>query len=228
MQIATLSSIITSMGVLGTLTLGFMNLYSLRKSENKSRLYNLNLADYEKRRDFLLSNLAEYLQLLDAHELTYKAETDEEYQGQDLEKYKKLYELETQYYKIKLMINEDNHCYKRLTETLDRSILLARKIRSENSISELYLNGLRTPERALEISKKALEHKNRSANIGLDQIGFDLDDKEKLNFIADAVENRNVHLKSLLQAIEELSTQKEALVIAAQKYLYEEKSLCGR
>ena len=61
MQLSDIVSIITSIGVLGTLVLGFINLYSLRKSESTARQYNLNMTDYEKRRDFILANLTEYI-----------------------------------------------------------------------------------------------------------------------------------------------------------------------
>lgn len=43
-------SIITASGVLGTLILGFMNQFALKKSERKSRKYNLAMIDYEKKR----------------------------------------------------------------------------------------------------------------------------------------------------------------------------------
>ncbi len=226
MQLSDIVSIITSIGVLGTLVLGFINLYSLRKSESTARQYNLNMTDYEKRRDFILANLTEYIQLLDVHELSYMALTDEEYQGKDLEIYKKLYALETLYYRIKLMINPDNILFEEFSSTLDESLSLAREVRTENSVAELFNNGLRTPERAIEISNRVLEfqkkelNKNAKTTITVDT---ENDKKEKINFISEAISSRDEHLKKYLSAAELLVKQKEKLVTVAQKYLIEEK-----
>ncbi|MGI6004492.1 MAG: hypothetical protein ACOX88_03620 [Christensenellales bacterium] len=206
--------------------LGFINLYSLRKSEQSARQYSLNTVDYEKRRDFILEHLSEYIHLLDVHELSFMALTDEEYEGKDLDIHKKLYSLETLYYKIKLMINPENLCYEEFSIALDKSISLAREIRAENSFAELFTNGLRTPERALEISRRALElmkkeaENNSEASISID---IESEKKEKLDFISEAIETRDKHLKNYLSAAEALVAQKEHLVIIAQKYLMEEK-----
>lgn len=218
MQINDFVSIVTSVGVLGTLLLGFVNLFSLRKSEQYARQYNLNTADYEKRRNFVLDNLSEYIHLLDAHELSFMARTDGDYEGKDLEIYKKLYLLETQYYRIKLMLNPDNLCFDKFSNALDKSISLAKEIRTENSLAEFISNGLRTPERALEISTRALATaKEETNNDG------EVDEKAKLDFISEAIKMRDTHLKKYLSAAEALSKQKEQLILAAQKYLIEEK-----
>lgn len=226
MQLSDLVNVITSIGVLGTLALGFINLYSLRKSECNARQYNLNMADYEKRRDFILANLTEYIHLLDAHELSYMALTDEEYQGKDLEMYKRLYTLETLYYRIKLMINPDNMLFEEFSSTLDESISLAREVRTENSLAELLNNGLRTPERAMEISNRVLEFQKKELNKSdktTIKIDIENDKKEKMNFISEAINSRDEYIKKYLSAAESLVKQKEKLVTVAQKYLIEEK-----
>jgi hypothetical protein len=226
MPISDLVSIITSIGVLGTLLLGFVNLYSLRKSERYTRQYSLNITDYEKRRDFILANLSEYICLLDAHELSFLAPTDEEYEGKDLEIYKKYYSLETLYYRIKLMINPDNLYFEEFSNALDKSISLAKEIRTQNSFAEFFTNGLRTPERALDISRRALElmKKETNNNSGETTVDLEADKKETLDFISEAVKSRDEHLKNYLSAAEVLVAQKERLVIIAQKYLIEEKA----
>jgi len=207
--------------------LGFMNLYSLRKSERNTRYYNLNMADYEKRRDFIAVNLSEYIHFLDSHELSYMAMTDEEYEGKDLEISKKLYSLETLYYQINLMINPYNMCFKEFSDALNQSILLARKIKTENSIAELLNNGLRTPERAWKISADVLEFQKKETNSGaktIITIDIEADKKERLNIISEMVKTRDEHRKSYCSAVMILNEQKEQLVTIAQKYLIEEKN----
>lgn len=222
MQLADITSIITSVGVLGTLLLGFMNLYTLRKSEKYSRWHASNTADYERRRDFILEKLSEYIYGLDAHELSFIALTDEEYKGQDFETYKKLYSLETLYYQIKLMTNPDNPCYEELLNILDESFSTAREIRAENVYVEILTNGLRTPEKARKIAEKALELQRRE---GASSLSKAVADEEVIDCISEAVKNRDEHIRSFLSAAERLTKQKEVVVSTAQKYLIEEKKL---
>ncbi len=225
-QISDIVSIITSIGALGTLVLGFIKLYSLQKNENYTRQYNLNMADYEKHRDFILENISEYINLLDVNELSYMALTDGEYEGKDLQIYKKLYSLETLYYRIKLMINPDNKLFEEFSKVLDGSILLAKKVRTENSCAELLNNGLRTPERALEISNYALEFSKKESNKSvrtITTVNKKHNQEEILDSISEAVKSRDVHLRNYLSAAESLIVQKEKLVTVAQKYLIEEK-----
>lgn len=182
MQLSDLVSIITSIGVLGTLVLGFINLYSLRKSERNTRLYNLNMTDYEKRRDYILVNLSEYI--------------------------------------------HHNILFEEFTSTLDESISLAREVRTENSFAELFNNGLRTPERAFEISNRALELQKKELNKSAKStipIDIEANKKEKMDFISEAINSRDEHLKKYLSAAGALITQKENLVTVAQKYLIEDK-----
>lgn len=152
--------------------------------------------------------------------------TDEEYQGKDLEIYKKLYALETLYYRIKLMINPDNILFEEFSSALDESISLAREVRTENSVAELFNNGLRTPEKAIEISNRILEFQKKELNKGdktTITIDIENDKKEKIDIISEAIDSRNDHLKKYLSAVESLVEQKEKLVTVAQKYLIEEK-----
>lgn len=74
----------------------------------------------------------------------------------------KLYALETLYYRIKLMINPDNILFEEFSSALDESISLAREVRTENSVAELFNNGLRTPEKAIEISNRILEFQKKN------------------------------------------------------------------
>lgn len=103
--------IISNIAVLGTLLLGYINFFALKKSERQSREYNLKMADYEKRRDFLLVHISEYISLLNVHKLSYMALSDEEYEGKDIEIYNHYYNIETCFYKIKLFLNSDNLHY---------------------------------------------------------------------------------------------------------------------
>ncbi len=215
------------MGVLGTLILGFMNLHSLRKSERNARHYNLNMADYEKRRDFIVVNLSEYISILDSHKLSYMAVTDKEWEEKSLETFKKLHSLETLYYQISLMINPYNMCFKEFSDALNKSILLARKVRTENSAAELLNNGLRTPERAWEISKDVLKFQEKEADRGkkaVITIDIETDKKERQNIISEMVKTRDEHLKNYCSTAMMLNEQKEQLVAVAQKYLIEEKN----
>jgi len=212
-------SIVPNLGIIGSLLLNFISLYSLRKSEQHSRQHSLNSSDYKERRDFILSNLSEYIEQLDAHALSFMALTDEEYEGKDIEKAEKLYSLETTYYKIKLMLNTENQCFEEMEKSLDTSILLARNIRAENSFAELFTNGLRTPEKALDIAKRALEYtQSETVSDNLEN-----GNKERLDFIADAIKARDKHLKSYLTSVEKLSKEKESLILVTRKYLFEEK-----
>ncbi len=217
---ADITSIVTSIGVLGTLALGFINLYSLRQSEISGRRHNLSTADYEKRRDYTLTTVSEYLQLLDSRNYTYMALTDEEYEGKDLETYHNLYSLQTVYYRIKLMINPSNPLASQFSDLLDETMSLVEKMRSENCFAEMMSHAFRTPERAMKVSKTAIRlsqnHNSYDANVI---------PTKPLDYISDMVKEKDKHLHNYLSAIEELEPKKKQLVKVVQNYLQQEKQL---
>lgn len=227
MELSDVLNIITSGGIVGTLCLGFANLYLLQKRERKAHEYSMNVMDFEKRRDYFLINMSEYIRNLDVHDLSFMAQTDEEYEGKDGEIYKKFYELETLYYKIILMLDTDNNFYQEISDVLEKTIDLAGKVKNNNSIAEFFNNGLRTPERALEISERALimqKEKQSTSVFPNRENAATSNEKKTFDLISQAVEGRNKHLQAYLCAAEELRAQKKLLVAVAQKYLIEEKT----
>ncbi len=209
--------IISNIAVLGTLLLGYINFFALKKSERQSREYNLKMADYEKRRDFLLVHISEYISLLNVHKLSYMALSDEEYEGKDIEIYNHYYNIETCFYKIKLFLNSDNLHYEELSNILDLSLETADKIRTDNSMAEMISCGLRKPEEYAEACANALS--------GLDS---SYTEQNTLNFVKEAMEIRDKHLKKYLLAVEESMKHKKEIADITRKYIaYEKKLVIG-
>ncbi|OQB12469.1 MAG: hypothetical protein BWY15_02194 [Firmicutes bacterium ADurb.Bin193] len=218
-------SIITTLGVLGTLVLGFMNWSSLKKSGRQSREHSLKMADYEKIRDFLLIQISEYISLLDAHKLSYMALSDKEYKGKDMETYSHYFKLETCFYRIKLFLNSDNSYFNELSSILDMSLKTARKLQSANSFAEMLSHGLRHPKEYAAAYSRALNELERSEKTESHTIVIDNDaDKENtLKFVEEVVKMRDEHLKKYLSATEESLKHKKMIVDIARKYLTCEK-----
>lgn len=214
-------SIITSLGVLGTLVLGFMNLSSLKKSERQSREHSLKMADYEKRRDFLLTQISEYISLLDAHRLSYMALSDEEYKGKDMETYSHYYKLETCFHRIKLFLNSDNSYFNELSSILDISLETASKLRTDNSFAEMISHGLRHPEKYATAYSRTLNELESFEKKESDTI--DTDKENTLKFVEEAAKMRDKHLKKYLSAVQESLKHKKVIVDVARKYLTCEK-----
>lgn len=207
-------SIVNSVGVIGTLIISAINLISLRKSEQYSREYNLKMNDYEKRRDFLLTNVADFMAKYNPHKYSYMAMTDEEYDGKDLEIYNHFYELETCYYKIKLHLNPENKYTHELTSILDVSMKTMSTIRSNCSSAEMMSHIMRNSE---AIAPKYYDNLKMDYSVNTD---------EKLShFIEEAKNHRDEHLKEYLNAIEKITERKEQLSEITQKYLLCEREI---
>lgn len=215
-------SIINSLGVLGTLVLGFINLFLLKKRERQSQEYNLKMIDYEKRRDFLLTNISEYISLLDAHKLSYMASSDEEYKGKSRDTYMYYLKLEACFYKIKLYLNSDNVHFNELISILDKSIDTAKEIQYNNSVAEMVSNGLRHPKEYVNAYYKNL---NISKKLESDDLDIGVDNEKTTDFLKEAKKIKNEHLKKCILSVEGLSEYKKEIVYISRKYLKSEKEL---
>lgn len=206
---AEIMSIISAAGVIGTLIIGFFNLFYSKVNLRLSQEYNLRLLDFEKRRDTLSTTISEYIALLDAHSLSYMALSEKEYEGKDLEIGAHYYKLETAFYKIKLNLNTDNPSYTAFLTVLEESLNTAETIKTNTTLSELIASGLRNEDAFATFYVQYL-HKN---------------EKEKLNSDCDLGELRVPYLGKVVSAVNKLQQDKKNIVSHAQEYLKNEKLL---
>ncbi len=202
-------SIISAAGVIGTLIIGFFNLFYSKINLRLSQEYNLKLLDFEKRRDTLTTTISEYIALLDAHSLSYMALSEEEYKGKDLEIGAHYYKLETAFYKIKLNLNTDNPIYTAFLTVLEESLNTAETIKTNTTMAEMLASGLRNEDAFATFYVQYL-HKNK---------------KEKLDADCDLSELRVPYLGKVVSAVNKLQKDKKNVVSHAQEYLKNEKLL---
>ena len=214
--------IATAIGVIGTLLLGFITLYMSQKNDRKSREHNLRILDYEKRRDYMLTHLSEYITLFNAHDLSFLAHSDEEMESKNKGTHECLYHIETIYHKIQLMLNPDNICFEEFSNALSESLALAKALNAENSQAEFMTNMIRTPEKAIEVCEQAFERLKKSNEPDAPDTAPIKDVNDYIRYI---VKSRDEHLRKYLAAVTEFDKHKETLVLVSRKYLVDEKGL---
>ena len=74
------ADVITLLGIFITAALTGINLYITVLNQRKSQEYNLRKSDYEKRSDQLTDSITQYIAMLDSHQISFMAITEQEYE----------------------------------------------------------------------------------------------------------------------------------------------------
>ena len=224
MGISDILSIITTCTIVGTFIFGFFNLRSLRKSERDAREHSLKMTDHERRRDYLLSHLSEYVPLVDKHELSFMVFSNEEYMEKNHNAYQNFKQLDKLYYKIIIMLNPDNPCYVDFSEIMRASLSLANKIRYENSSAEYFSDVSRTTRFDMENRAQTYLDNITAGTITEEALLAEMETlNENANSLVQALTSRNEYMEKWSASLSQFDEMKEQLVVGSREYLRREK-----
>jgi len=136
MSLANIVSAITAVGVVGSLILGFVNLYSLKKSEQASRRFDVRKTEYQNRIKSFEDNISEYLTLFNDDDLIgpIGALHAQPIEGDfTLKRRTHHNKLVAAYYKATIILNHDNPLFDSLSKALLESKELADEMCSDCS-----------------------------------------------------------------------------------------------
>ncbi|MFI3292599.1 MAG: hypothetical protein SNI70_03665 [Rikenellaceae bacterium] len=211
-----IASIITSVGIVGTLILGVVNLKTSKQIQTQSQQYAFSRDEYDKNKERFLKLMSEYLALLNAHSIStgeclshYTHESNDE-----IAKY--FHKIETLYCQIELIVNPENSCCPSFSSVLDRSRNISEKICDNSKNVNLYTGMLKTAEEDPEgLLARYYALLSNSAEIGSKSFN------ETFNSI---VLKKDSCIRELFEFIEQLPVCKNELVEISRQYLECEKS----